>query len=432
MTLLPEAYRYMVLDLRRNAVLGAFALTQAVAGTITFVIYESETERATMPTILIALASLVWIVLGVQRAAATVAHERTQRTWDFQRMTPQSGWTLALGKLVGTALFPTVCAAFFLPWIGFGLTYVTPAYLHRLPDVLVAIAMAWLLVMAFALMTSSYLAGERRSPAAAIGIILGLMAISGLINPVMDAMDRITPFYGLPLTICKFLALSMLMFACWTLAAAAWRIGDDLLESPRIWRLPLFMAFLAFYIFGLPFPVFQNSGHDDLSISGAKALLTFGVASGFCYFAPLMSREGPDHWVDWLKHWRGAAQIHRTPVWVTAWVTLLVTAVILALVVAHPKIIPFMAAAMAFMARDFLILQLYRMTKLRTPEAWAVLTIALVYGLPGLVIAAIKCECTQYILPVDMTSVVSGSLQAGVLAAVFAAAVQKQLKGAQG
>lgn len=54
-------------------------------------------------------------VLGISQS---ITAERTQRTWDLQRLTPVSSWAMAVGKVIGPSLFSLSVGLCFVFWIG--------------------------------------------------------------------------------------------------------------------------------------------------------------------------------------------------------------------------------------------------------------------------------------------------------------------------
>src|SRR5262249_4085616 len=155
---------------------------------------------------------------GTARVAGSVINERAERTWDLQRLTPQSSVELAGGKVLGAPLFAYFLSACFLPWTLIG--YATSAgAAGGLFWPFALLACAALLCLGLGLLVSAYadqtLVGGSPTTAAALIGFGGLQAAFGIAS--LLAGHESAPYFGRAVPVKLLVAASFAAFGLWAL-----------------------------------------------------------------------------------------------------------------------------------------------------------------------------------------------------------------------
>jgi hypothetical protein len=323
------------------------------------------------------------VVYGAIRVSASIAEERDAKTWDLQRLTPLTSGELALGKLLGAPLYAAILAALMLPWTLCG-AFLSPEIGGKAAFVFVQLAATAFFAWSAALTASSYSDVSKGGSSATAGAIIGLASLYTL-GPVLGGRpDDALTYFGARWPVALWLPLATASFGLWAFLAAKWRVGRDLLEPPRFWRLPAFLVFLLAFVLG-----FDKSSASFALIWPAGAVL----------MAALACPAGPEAW----RRWRaasGAEKLDRTPVWITGAATCAAAALALTALGGGPS--PGQGADLAavyrrlplllalYLIRDAAFVQMCRFTKSRRPEAMAVVFLGLAYLLPSIMLTAAK------------------------------------------
>ncbi|HET8761222.1 MAG TPA: hypothetical protein VFN94_09145 [Nitrospiria bacterium] len=375
-TQLPLAVRYSRSEATRTRLIMG-GLTVGVAGAC---LYWSDIEHFFY--VILGLQAAILLLYGAQRIAPSISRERADRTWDFQRLTPQSSWDIVLGKLLGAPLYAYFLAAAFIPWLIVAQASDTSVPLDVACRSVGLLATITFGVLAIALMGSAYTERDKTAQAATVGALLSVMGLFTMGGLTFRSAPGNAAFYGFHVSPDALVMFSAVAAGLWALAAAAWRVGLDLLEPRRAWRLPAFMAFFAWYIVGL---MRDTPGYEE----GAAAMTAVAASLAVLYVAAWSNREGIDDWKRWAAA-TGSNRLDRAPLWVIG----LVTAAGIAAVVA--ALLPLGSAGRIvlllplFAARDLLFLQWCRLTKSRRPDAMATIYLTLVYALPLIVLGSLR------------------------------------------
>ncbi|MBI4422654.1 MAG: hypothetical protein HY554_02940 [Elusimicrobia bacterium] len=373
------------------------------------------------------LQALALLVYGTSRATHSVIAERSDKTWELQRLTPQSAFDLAMGKLLGAPIYAYFIAAALMPWAVVGALGSTEISLGRFLSFYATLGAGAFFALSTGLLASAY--ADKTvggSTAASAGALLGFMALQ-LAFALWTLLERSglrIPFCGLDLPTWAFLQGSLAAFGAWAFAGAKWRIGRDLLEERALWRLPAFLAFLVGYQLG-----FAPTAPYTVMIAPAF----------FCYFAAVLHSEPLDHWKNWLVTGEDARILNRIPTWLSAWLAYAALAALVALLglgSRSPSSYPLMQTA--FLGRDLAFLQWCRFTKSRNPEILALVFIGLAYGLPLVTVGPLMggryAQVVALFLPVPArdgnlaVNVVPGALQAAAAFWALLVALRARLR----
>lgn len=328
---------------------------------------------------------------GALCTAKAVTQERAGRTWDFQRLTPLSSFELAAGKFLGAPLYAWFLFACLVP-AGLLTALLAPeVYWEFFSRYAVGAACA-LLFIAAGLLASAYDDTGGSGMGHLSGPLIGLLGVTvlnasfrylgGWAGPYAAPLD----FYGWRMgqvSSALFLAAGFLAFGAWAFLGAACRIGRDLLERRRLWRLPAFLFFLAWFALGTVYSAAARSDSSALS-----ALLLPGLA---VYMAAFLSREGREYWRRWLAPAGRPRRLDDAPAWLKGAASVLVVAACLRLVLAFVSPGGLQDARLyfllpLFLLRDLFFLQWCRFSASRRPEMMALAYLALAYALPLIIL----------------------------------------------
>lgn len=260
---------------------------------------------------------------STRRVADSLAEEIGGGTWEGQRMSGLSAWSMMWGKLIGGAIFPWYCALICLGiMVWYGLQ-APPAEL-RVPlwQQVATLLIGGILGQATALMVALLLLRKtqfRRRLAVTLAQITGLLASGMAIgwdysaNPWAAVVGQIT-WYGRAYDPWLFYMASAGIFALWALLAV-WRLMRlELLYNNRPWAWLLFVLFVLVYASG-----FVTWGTEAPTSRPAVCLV---VAIGLTYIALFAEAKDPVRYRWGLARF-GAWQIYRAleflPWWTIAY-----------------------------------------------------------------------------------------------------------------
>jgi hypothetical protein len=351
---------------------------------------------------------LIW---GCRRAAASMANEVHEGTWDWQRMSSIGPWSMSWGKLLGSTSFV---------WYGAGISLaaVVAGRLESGPveEVLLeAAAMAGAGLLGHTVSLAAALAWLRKiRPARRVPVtlcqILGIgvgyqLAPTSQIVMYLEWLGTID-WYGFLLDGQTFLLASLLVFLAWGLLATYRLMQAELQVRMRPWAWPAFTLFAMLYVDGLFLGRCARCSETALGWIAAP----YVVATLSAYLALFLEPKDIVRSRALLAAigaggWRRATTL--VPFWLVSVLLLVVTggiAVILTLATAHSwdflpvatlvledrVVVAGILAHFGFVARDFcLILALNFGTRPGRADMAAVIYLAMLYLLaPWILYAA--------------------------------------------
>ncbi len=395
--LFPEIYRYRAQETGRVKLISGLAAALAVCAAAGYAVAHTTGSWKDYLSAITFMQFNMLVFYGAICAAKSVTQERAERTWDFQRLTPLSSFELAAGKFFGAPVFPWFLFACMLPGALLAI-FLAPGEVSWLfaSRFLVGLSCA-LLAMAAGLLSSAYDDTGGSGLGHLAGPLVGLAGIGALNYSyrLLETWGRVNfqpfTFYGYGMGEAAgvvFLTFSFLAFAAWAFMGARYRIGRDLLERRKLWRLPAFLAFLAWYVAGFCLPQNSSTGGDFLA-----ALLLPVLA---VYLASFLSGERREYWRRWLAKENAASRPDRAPAWLKGAVSILIIAVVIILgssggaFGAAKNTGKYYLIFPLFMLRDLFFLQWCRFSASRRPEIMALSYLALAYALPGIMLNSAK------------------------------------------
>jgi hypothetical protein len=268
----PELRRYLWLELGWHRLVVAPAALLLVFGLFGANAAEGADWRE--PIFPAALGLLFFIVhlWGSRLASESVVDELRDRTWDLQRLSVLSPWTMAWGKLLGGPI-----AAWYAGIFCFGALAVSgPAMLdaRSLAWLLLALAASAVALHGTALAASLQAARKNAKSAgrfATVFLVLPLF-LAMWVMPVANerALGAFVHWHGFLVERIEFLALSAAAFAAWAVFGAWRAMCRELQVRTLPWAWPAFALFLAWWVSG-----FASGGE----FGAWRAFVAFGVAA---------------------------------------------------------------------------------------------------------------------------------------------------------
>jgi hypothetical protein len=196
---------------------------------------------------------------STRRVADSLAEEVGGGTWEIQRMTGMSAWSMVWGKLIGGAIFPWYCALICLGlMVWYGLQDPSADQRIAMWQQIVILLLGAVLAQATALVVALLLlrkAQFRRRLTVTMAQIAGLLAFGVAVyweySSVPLAADIGTiRWYQREFSADRFYLGSVAIFTAWALVAA-WRLmRAELLYVNRPWMWTLFTLFCMGYAAG--------------------------------------------------------------------------------------------------------------------------------------------------------------------------------------
>ncbi|WP_340645881.1 hypothetical protein [Phenylobacterium sp.] len=383
------------------------------------------------------ICGLLW---GSRAAGGAVLGEIADRTWDFQRLSALTPWSMTWGKLLGASSLAWMCALTGVVLMaGLMLVQGQPGALWMLGFLIALALFLQAVCLAVALIGVRKARAEGRVARAGGvlgGLILGvflLMAVAGSagfqrgvglagISAFLYARGDVT-WWGLVFPATGFRTVATLAFAGWALAGA-WRLMRLELQMknlPVVW--PAFLIFLAVFLGGF---AYGPGGTAAALLVGALAVALAAYAGAFAEPADRVR----------LRQFGASAAkgdlaraLPLTPAAIAPFILALIL-VVAAFMVGEPGLVavggrqqpdPAQAAALlAFVLRDLAVITLFRFgPRPQRGDFGAVVALALLYAVGG-VVGGVISPGTGQALFVPMSTAPWASLASGLAQAAIA------------
>ena len=235
-------------------------------------------------------------VLGATRSAAgTVLDEIANRTWDAQRMSALSVWSMTWGKLLGSVSYPWYClfwifvSHFLLKWVFLPLplgSVLQPLPLPPFLEVTGWILAVILFAQSIAFLVGVLFAGVRlhsRLHSREVSTAEGAGIYAGLIVLVFVSWEGgFVTWYGKIILYDAFVGSSILLFSAWGIFCAYRLLCLQLGHRNLPWAFLGFQLFLGCYLLGfLGFP----------SVSLPSILCVFSIVGVVLFYLALLWDE---------------------------------------------------------------------------------------------------------------------------------------------
>ncbi len=268
MTLNPEFRRNLWLELSAHRLI-AMPVILFTIFVLSALIEETSRDWGLRPAAIAAFYVIVYL-WGTRRAAATLADEVRQRTWDSQRMSSVGAWAMTWGKFLGgtafiwygglIALAAFVYAESIETDIATALRFATRAVLTGLFGQAVAFAAALVFL-------------SKMQPTLRLPVVLcqifGLIAVlvfeylAPLASSDISDLAVQMSWYGWSITVYDFELASVALFLVWTVVALYRLMRVELQQRALPWAWICFALFLMAYGAG-----FAYGEMDDVTAAG--------------------------------------------------------------------------------------------------------------------------------------------------------------------
>lgn len=288
----PEFRRLATVDFQRHRLA---ALTVALIGTFG-VGYLADDRSFGSATAFFAVVGYFAAVFfwGTRQAAECVTSEINAQTWDAQRMSSLSAWSLAWSKFAGATAFTwvvgAVCMAFY-----------AAAHIGDLGPRQTLLRVFIYIVSGFFGQAVCFLIGlsaiQRRRQFGRVQVasyqVVGLLAALpplyvGLAGISGESILDLIIWYGRYVTFAQFLIATMAIFSLWTLVGAWALMRAELQEPVGPWAWIAFTLFAMAYFAGIKnFPVGPSLQLAKFSVPSMPTL-TLGVGLAIAFTAAYM------------------------------------------------------------------------------------------------------------------------------------------------
>lgn len=323
----PEFKRNLWLSFSPQRLIGMPALLALTFTAIFFANFRNKVADNLFGVSIALFVFIVW-VWGVRNANAAIVDELRDQTWDQQRMSALTPWTMTWGKLFGATAFNWYGGIMCLAVVAVsGIAAEMP---NVLPILITLIAVGVLLhaaLIALNLYTHQFESRiVQRGGVGWMGIAWAILFIPALISLLISGkMSEFVIWWRMEVDSALFVMGSTLLFAaCATFAA--WRVVSNALQVRTLpWAWPLFTGILALYLAG-----FMRGDYLALRLLMSGLFVSVGMT-----YAALISE--PNTLLHWrklrlLQHrqdWRN--WLENLPLWPTTLVMSFVFAVLIML-----------------------------------------------------------------------------------------------------
>ena len=418
----PEFLRNVWLEMTPHRLIGMPAVLLAVFFLIYLVTGHafSDSTRIVAMTLFFVLA-LLW---GTRLAGEALVNEVQDRTWDQQRMSSISPWSMAWGKLFGSTIYTWYGALICL------LVYAIAAYQTSQQEVFKYVILMFTIAVfgqSIALLSSMQTIKTYHRSASTAFMVLGIVVALPLISWGFNETGYLS-WYDRQYRVLDFLMVSVICFAAWSLIGIYRKMREELQfrNTPVYWFA--FCVFMAIYLAGA---VQQQLLGEELTTFRLFVAYTTFIVLAYAMIIledknPLLFRrinaarkEG---------NWQGVFE--STPCWLVTLLSVYVLCIIL-LFNAYPdfnfagrgfSFKPYLIAMSLFLTRDVLLFVFFNMSANRKrADVTAIFYLVLLYWLIPSILTGMNLPVgTAALLPIgtaDTTiSIISGFVQCSVLA----------------
>ncbi len=330
----PEFQRnlYLELSIARLAGMPAFLL---VIFSLTYLIDDKTLSEATANTAIGLFVALV-LFWGAKQSAESIFDELRGNTWDIQKTSAISPWSLAWGKLFGSTIYN---------WYG-GLLCLL-MYTVATPD-RELLAQTWvyslscgLLAQALSMLVSLFSLRRKQSFNTGFSYLFVLFALF-FIMPVMLNIDEFQgeslEWYGGKYEVSSFIVTSLLLACFWSIVGIYRLLAEELRIRTLPWVWLCFIIFLVVYFSG----IIMGTEEEMLQKPGLLLMLVnFCICVTLTYLLLFMDENSPmlarQLWVhteqeQWLRI------LQELPCWVISVILALPSMVLLTLLFPSEKV----------------------------------------------------------------------------------------------
>ena len=391
-----------------------------VLATVFLMIYEiSGRSTSTVQIVALSIFVAVTVLWAARLAADNIYAEVRDSTWDIQKLSSLTPWTMTWGKVLGATAYAwyggVMCLAVFFAAGGDSR--------YRLTIVCICVCAA-VLASSAALLSALLSIRRRGATASSTSNFLVIIMFGAIASFLANALpgDGLIRWYGVDYYFADLLLYSLFVFAAWALTGAYRVMCVELQVRTTPWVWSCFTVFTGVYAAGFAYSPYIGFV-DNAAI---VASICFGVALGLTYLSVLWD---PKNLLTFRQiklfvqrgAWRRAGE--EVPAWSASLalatltgVGLLVTGADIQLGYGEARFVGAAALPLIFLAaRDIALLHYFSFApNARRPEIAILICLALLYWLvPGLLnLMGLPMLATLVLPPVTSQPLVSVSVAA--------------------
>lgn len=430
----PEFLRNIWLEMTPHRLIGMPAVLLAVF----FLIYLvtgyafSDTTRIVAMTLFFLLA-LLW---GTRLAGEALVNEVQDRTWDQQRMSSISPWSMAWGKLFGSTIYTWYGALICL------LIYAVSAFQTNQQDVIKSVIFMLSITIfgqSIALLSSMQTIKTYHRSASTAFMVMGIVVALPLISWGFNETGYLS-WYDRQYRTLDFLMVSVICFSAWSLVGIYRKMREELQfrNTPVYWFA--FCVFMSIFLAG----AFQVHMLEDELIT-FRLFIAYSTFVVLAYVMVILEDKNPLLLRRVIaarkeQNWRGVFEN------IPCWFVTLLSAYVLCIALMfydYPDVKlaargfalkPYLVAMALFLTRDVLLFIYFNMSaNRRRADVTAIFYLVLLYWLLPSILSGLNIPmATAALLPIgthDATiSIVSGAVQCSILAFLVSQRWQKLYK----
>ena len=282
----PEFQRNLYLEFSYARLIGmpAFLL---VTFSLTYLLDDKTLDQVTANT---ALGLYIAIILfwGARQSAECIFEELRNNTWDIQKTSAISPWSLAWGKLFGSTLYNWYGGLLCLLVYGMAsseLEYNMLSWVCLLAGGLLAQSLS-LLVSLFSL--------RRKQNFSSSFSYLFVLFILFTIMPMMLNIDKLYNadiyWYGKQYQLAYFSVISLVIACIWAIVGIYRLLADELRMRTLPWVWLAFVAFVVIYLTGV---LVVDDKDQQQGLGGALILVGFCVCIALSYLLLFIDENNP-------------------------------------------------------------------------------------------------------------------------------------------
>jgi len=425
----PELQRYTWLEFSWQRLIAM----PLVIGIIFYLVSQgkepAQNMAVTAQTIFMVLVGL-W---GGHKVAESVIDEVNDNTWDFQRLSSLTPWSITWGKLIGSPIYCWYGAVIALVMYTWHSSEFLPEYFLLCNTVL--LLTAGFICHALALLSSMQavqmkLAARGRMRVIGhhiIGMGFGLYFISYLksyweVNSdkryMTNYLFRKITWYGEQYDLTGFVTVFSIIVLAWLVSGAYWQMRMQLRMRTGPWLWMAFSLFMLWFIAG-----FSWDSERMFHLYGTGALASYAMALFFLYAMVFMEPWNGVSYRRLINHWKTRNYkdfANNFPRWIVSLALVVLTMIGVFFTTNHDLVVKTALALTAFAIRDIALLHYFMLApNNKRATAATMFYLAILYVLLPLLFTALHMQdVTPMFLPLSDDIVRHGNMVLSILSAI--------------
>ena len=330
----PEFQRNLYLEFSYARLVGmpAFLL---VVFSLTYLIDGKTFDQATANT---AMGLFIAIVLfwGAKQTAECIFEELRNNTWDIQKTSAISPWSLAWGKLFGSTLYNWYGGLLCLLVYGLAsseLEYNMLSWVYLLAG--------GLLAQSLSLLASLFTLRRKQSFSSSFSYLFALFILLSIVPMILNIdqfYNDAIYWYGEKFKLAYFSASSLVIACIWAIVGIYRLLSDELRMRTLPWVWVVFIAFVIMYLTGL---MNTDITGQSLDLGVSLALVGFCICISLSYLLLFFDENNPmvlrKVWI-YIEQEQWLRMLQEIPCWVVSVALALPAMVVLTLLYPMEKI----------------------------------------------------------------------------------------------